>query len=630
MCGIVGAMSMRDGAPVDGARLAMMRDVMQHRGPDGSGLWMAPDQRVGFGHRRLAIIDLSDAAAQPMADPTGQVVLTYNGEIYNHAELRKILEGLGRRFVTDHSDTEVLLNAYLQWGIGCIEHFRGMFAFAIWDARSRELWLVRDRVGVKPLYWTRQNNRLLFASEIKALIADPAVPRAIDEDALFHYLSFLTAPAPNTLFAGVNKLPGGTLLRCREDGTIEERRWWDVLGAVRPLTSESDDDIAERLIEELRTAVMLRKVSDVPVGVFLSGGIDSSTNAVLFSEDGGAVKTFSIGYEGEYASYSNELDYARKVARQVNAEHHELKLTERDLIDFLPRMVALQDEPIGDPVCVPLYYVSKLARDNGVIVCQVGEGSDELFMGYPAWRRVLRLQRLNDRLPVPSALKRLALAGLRLWGKDGHQPYDWLTRCADGVPAFWGGAEAFTHPAKMRLLSPRLRMKYANRSSWECLEPIHRRFLNNAWEPTALNWMTYLDLNYRLPELLLMRVDKMSMGASLEARVPFLDYKFIELAMGIPEQVKTRNGALKHILKKAVRGLIPDEIIDRPKQGFGVPVQEWMMGGLGDFTREIVEKFARETDVLDRKAVNAVLASNRTAEKWQLLNMAMWWRGSIA
>lgn len=624
MCGIVGAISLRGAPPVDQSRLAAMRDTMAHRGPDGSGLWISADQRVGFGHRRLSIIDLSGAASQPMADQSGQVVLTYNGEIYNHADLRRTLEGLGHQFRTDHSDTEVLLNAYLQWGIACLERFHGMFAFALWDGRSRDLWLVRDRIGVKPLYWARQNGRVLFASEIKALIADPAVPRSINEDAVFHYLSFLTAPAPQTLFAHINKLAGGTLLRIREDGTVVERRWWDALGAVEPLTGLSDEGIAQRLLGELRSAVQLRKVSDVPVGVFLSGGIDSSTNAALFSEGGGSVKTFAIGYAGDYRSYTNELDYARQVAERLKAEHYERLLTEADLLDFLPRMVALQDEPIADPVCVPVYYVSKLAREHGVVVAQVGEGSDELFMGYPLWKQVLGLQHLSDRLPVPAGLKRLALAGLRLWGKDVHRPYDWLARSANAQPAFWGGAEVFTHPAKMRLVSRRLRAAIGPRSSWECIEPIYDRFRRNAWEPTALNWMTYLDLNYRLPELLLMRVDKMSMAVGLEARVPFLDHKFVEFAMSIPESVKTRHGVLKYILKKAVRGFIPDAIIDRPKQGFGVPVHEWMMSRLGAFARDAIERFVRRTDVLDPREVQVVLNSNRAAEKWQLLNLALW------
>jgi asparagine synthase (glutamine-hydrolysing) len=358
----------------------------------------------------------------------------------------------------------------------------------------------------------------------------------------------------------------------------------------------------------------------------LSGGIESSTNSALFSEEGSTDKTFSIGYDREYGSYTNELSYARRVAEFVGAEHHELRLTVDDLIDFLPRMIELQDEPIADPVCVPVYYVSKLARDNGVIVCQVGEGADELFWGYPNWKRSLELQYLSDRMPVPGALRRLGLLGLQALGKDKTQPYDWLARSAAGQPIFWGGAEGFTHRGKMAMLSPRLRRQYAGRTSWEAIAPIWERYQKSAEGRRRLDWMTYVDLNFRLPELLLMRVDKMSMGVSLEGRVPFLDHRFVEMAMGIPEAVKTRDGTLKHILKRAVRGIIPDEIIDRPKQGFGVPVHEWLMEKLGSRAEEAVEGFLQNTDYLDADAARALIRSRSGGPlAWYVLNLAMWW-----
>ena len=315
---------------------------------------------------------------------------------------------------------------------------------------------------------------------------------------------------------------------------MREQRYWDVLDHVSPLQGVSEEEIAEQIIDELRTSVRLRKVSDVPVGVFLSGGIDSSTNAALFSEGRGApVKTFSIGYEGENASYPNELRYARSMAERVGADHHERMLSVDDLLDFLPTMVQLQDEPIADPVCVPVYYVSKLARDNGVVVGQVGEGADELFWGYPSWKTLLNLARWNDK-PVPRFAKRAALAAMRRAGKDERREYEYLRRGVEGQPVFWGGAEAFTEAQKQRLLSPRLRTQLDGLTSWEAIEPVRQRFEEKAWEPSHLHWMTYLDLNLRLPELLLMRVDKMSMGVTLEGRVPFLDHKFVELAMSIP------------------------------------------------------------------------------------------------
>ncbi len=630
MCGIVGALAFQGSVfDMTEAYLVRMRDTMLHRGPNGGGTWIAPDGCIGLGHRRLSIIDLSSAANQPMTNEDGSIVVIFNGEIYNHAEIRAELQALGgHSWRTDHSDTEVIVHAFEQWGIDCIHRFRGMFAIALWDGRTRELWLIRDRIGIKPLYYSIHDGRIVFASEIKALLADPDQKRAVNEEAFFHYLSFLTIPAPMTLFEGIHKLPNATWMRVREDGSVVERRYWDPAECAEDLSGWSEDTIAERLLGELRTSVRLRKIADVPVGVFLSGGIDSSTNAALFSEgEGGPVKTFSIGYEGEYDSYRNELHYARKMAERVGAEHHELLLTPKHLIDFLPRMVWLQDEPIADPVCVPVYYVSKLARDNGVIVCQVGEGSDELFNGYPWWKGRYDLQRMND-WPVPRFVKQAGLALGRALGKDVGWPYEYLRRGANGERIFWGGAEAFTDTMKRRLLSPRMREHFAGRTSWEVIEPIWRRYNERAARPSRYGWMAYMDLSMRLPELLLMRVDKMSMGVSLEGRVPFLDHRFVEFAMGIPDEVKVRT-TTKHILKKAVRGVIPDELIDRPKQGFGVPVHEWMFEELGDRAREELDEFCAQTDLLDRDEVMRLFDAGYRFEVWYLLNVALWWKRFI-
>jgi asparagine synthase (glutamine-hydrolysing) len=565
-----------------------------------------------------------------MSNEDDTLWISFNGEIYNHAEIRNELEGVGgHRWKTDHSDTEVILHAFEQWGIDCLEKFRGMYAIGLWDGRKRELWLIRDRLGIKPLYYSIHHGRITFASEIKALLQDPDQKRAVNEEAFYHYLSFLTTPAPQTLFDGIRKLSCATWLRVKEDGRIQEHRYWDVWDHTIPLAGLPEEEIARKLLAELRTAVKLRKVSDVPVGVFLSGGIDSSTNAALFSEgEGRPVRTFTIGYAGEYESYKNEIHYARRMAREVGAEYHERLLTMDDLIDFLPKMVKLQDEPIADPVCVPVYYVSKLARDNGVIVCQVGEGADELFWGYLDWRTALTLQKCDD-LPVPRVLKRAGLAALRFLGKEESVYYEWLRRGAEGIPVFWGGAEAFTEAQKRRLLSPRLREQFKGLTSWEVLRPIRQRYEDKAWERSPLQWMSYLDLNLRLPELLLMRIDKMSMGVSLEGRVPFLDHKFVELAMSIPEAVKTRNGVTKYILKKAVRGIIPDELIDRRKQGFGVPVHEWFFGRLGDRARQELDAFLNATDYLDRTEVMSLIARKSGPSVWYLLNFALWWKEYI-
>ncbi len=634
MCGIAGVLSFTDSNfLVSGPYLTRMRDVMSHRGPDGARNFISPDQRLGLGHRRLAIIDLSEKALQPMSNEDDTLWVIFNGEIYNHTDIRTELERLGgHRWRTDHSDTEVILHAFEQWGIDCVQRFRGMFAIALWDAKQRQLWLIRDRIGVKPLYYSIHHGRITFASEIKALLEDDEQGRGLNEEALYYYLSFNATPAPLTLFSGIRKLAPGTWLKVSADGQVQERRYWDVWDHTQPLTNVSEVEIAERLLSELRTAVKLRKISDVPVGVFLSGGIDSSTNAALFSEgEGRPVNTFSIGYDKHYESYPSELPYARKIARTVGADHHELLLRESDLLNTLDLIVRHQDEPLADPVCMPVYFVSKLARENGVIVCQVGEGSDELFWGYPYWKDSLRLQRFANSFPLPKPLRNFGLAALSFVEHLPNATYrrefscEVLRRALSNRPVFWGGAEVFSDSQKQRFLSPRLRKKFADLSSWEALRPIHQRFLEKAWEPSPLNWMTYLDLNLRLPELLLMRVDKMSMAASLEARVPFLDHKFVELAMSVPEAVKTRNGILKSILKKAVRGVIPDELIHRRKQGFGVPVYEWYHNKFGEYAAKEIREFSQNTDIFHFEGVSPFLKKRG----WALLNVALWWKQYI-
>lgn len=626
MCGIAGLLSFApQRRPASPELVTAMRDTMDHRGPDGAGLWDSGDGRIALGHRRLAIIDLSNAATQPMID--GDLALVFNGEIYNHAELRQELIGLGHRdWRTDHSDTEVVLKAFRQWGIDCLERFRGMFAIALWDGAARELWLVRDRIGVKPLYWAMDGNGIAFASEIKAILADPARRPELDEEALFHFLSFITTPAPMTMFKGVRKLPAGSWIKVTADGRLEERRWWDVLDRISPRRL-SEGEWAEAVAAKLREAVAYRKVSDVPVGIFLSGGVDSSTNLVLFSEGEakGAVHTFSIGYEGTHASVADELPHARAMAALTGADHHDIRLSPRDLMDFLPRMVHLQDEPIADPVCVPVHFVSRLARDNGVVVAQVGEGADELFCGYPGWHQVVRLERLNA-LPVPRFLKGLGVTALEAAGLGRRTYTELLRRASRGQPLFWGGAEAFSEPVKAGLLSPRLRRAFAGRSSWEVLAPIRARFLEKCPEPGVLNWMTYLDLNLRLPELLLMRVDKMSMGVGLEARVPFLDHELVELVMSAPEHIKLSGGNPKGLLKRAVGDLLPAEVLNRPKQGFAIPIREWFLDRLGDEMRKTLDQFCAETDLLDPRGIDRLFAEGRGAQAWYPFNLALWWQ----
>jgi len=631
MCGIIGSLLFNNSnSEITDSYITAMRDTLIHRGPDGAGTWISPDGRVGLGHRRLAIIDLSNKASQPMGNSDGSVQISFNGEIYNHAEIRQELELTDKyTWKTDHSDTEVILHAYEEWGIDCIHRFRGMFAIAIWDARTEELWLLRDRMGIKPLYYSMLEDRIIFASEIKAILEDPKQKRSIDEEAFFHYFTYLFVPAPLTLFEGIKKLPNASKLCIKKDGSVIEDRYWDALDNPQDMSGSSEIEISKMLLSKLRASVKDRSMSDVPVGVFLSGGIDSSTNAALFAKNSSEINTFSIAYDEEYKSSKSELDYAKMVAGNVGANYHEKTLCEDDLINFLPEMAYLQDEPIADPVCVPVYYVSKLARKNGVIVCQVGEGADELFCGYESWLTRFYAQKLINRFPVPRFIRKIVVKILDFLGLDKNWRVEYLRRDASGIPIFWGGSSCFTDQGKQVIFSKRIQKKFKGRSSWDAIAPIRDRFEQKCNDKDPLKWMTYLDLNSRLPDLLLMRIDKMSMGVSLEGRVPFLDHQFVEFAMDIPTKMKIKGGDTKHILKESIRGVIPDEIIDRKKQGFSAPIQEWLSGEFGEVVEREVRYFCEKTDLMDWERVKVVINKRNQLYSWQLLNLALWWRTYI-
>ncbi len=634
MCGIVGRISFSDKI-VNKDMLISMRDTLVHRGPDAEGVWISKDRKAGLAHRRLSIIDLSDAANQPMSNEDESVVVVFNGEIYNHAEIRKELEESGGfHWKTDHSDTEVIVHSFERWGIDCVHKFRGMFAIAIWDSRRKELWLVRDRVGIKPLYYTSYNKEFIFASEIKAILKDPALPRKMNEEGFFHFLSFLVVPAPDTMFDGIKKVPPGTWLKIRENGDIESFKYWDVLDHTENLNNVSENEIIERIVHELRYSVELRKISDVPVGVFLSGGVDSSINARLFSEGENAINTFSVAYSGEFPGYPSELPYARLMAEHVGSNHYDHDISVDECLEFISKMVYHQDEPIADKTCIPTYYVSKLAKENGVTVCQVGEGADELFFGYPDWRKLLLLQRFYQ-LPLPYRIKDMPLKLLSKIGKIHRLDY-WLgltARVKNEIPMFWSGAEPFTGDLKFDLLSERLRKRFKGYSSYEIIRPLWDKFNEERFNRSEINWFGYADLNIRLPELLLMRVDKMSMAVSLECRVPFLDHKLVELAFSIPERLKIKNGTPKYILKKAamLNQLVPDQLIKRKKQGFSLPITDmYSKGSFGKSMENTIAAFCENTDLLDKKYIASHFNNLDSSWLWPLFNVAVWHKTFIS
>ena len=653
MCGILGVIALDNNEPIAPSKLVRMSDTMSHRGPDGDGFLFAGNvdrnlidksvagrdktylfqcdnhRSIGLAHRRLSIIDLSTVAFQPMSDADGDVWIIFNGEIYNHKEIRPELERDGYKFKTSHSDTEMMIYAYKKWGIECIHKFRGMFAFCLWDKKKDLFYMVRDRIGIKPLYYTQANGRFYFASEIKAIIEDETVKRELNEQGFYDYFTFLTVPAPNTLFANIYKLKPGHYIKIENGKVSEQTEYWDIYDNVEYHGNKTQERIQEELIDLLRTSVKYRLEADVPVGVFLSGGVDSSLNTALFSEiSDKPVQAFTVGYANDekLSTYKNEFEYARKVAKQFGCDYHELALTQKDLMDFLPQLIHHQDEPIADPVCVPVYFVSKLARDNGVTVCQVGEGSDELFWGYETWKRFSNLQAKSE-LPFAGLGMHAGMGALKMMGKEYSLPYEMMYRGThQDKQLFWGGITSFAENEKKAIMHPQLRNQFKDYTTWEIIKPYYTKYLASTPEKAQVNWMSYFDVKVRIAELLLMRVDKMSMAVSLEARVPFLDHKFVEYAMGIPAAMKTKNGETKHILKKAVEGILPPEIIYRKKQGFGTPVFEWFFEDLGKFAMEEINSFAKETEIIDPKMIKHYFDTKQGTKVWYILNFVMWWK----
>jgi asparagine synthase (glutamine-hydrolysing) len=635
MCGICGVWEY--GAAlgnVQGDLIVRMRDEMQHRGPDDAGELIFDDARGGLGFRRLSIIDLSEAGHQPMHGCTDQLWLVFNGEIYNHATLREGLESRGHIYAS-RTDSETILHLYEERGLDFVHDIEGDYAIALWDAKLERLVLVRDRIGVKPLYYYHHNGRFIFASEIKAILQHPLVTPEVDEDSLYHYLTFMTTPSPATLFRDIKKIPAGQMVVVKRDGTVEMREYWD---ALPPITTEarSDEDHKAEILRLLRDSIRKRMMSDVPFGVFLSGGVDSSANVALMSEQmSRPVETFTVGFHD--AEYLNELDSARRIASRFNTNHHEVMISEKEMQEFLPGLVFHQDEPIADPVCVPLYYVSKLARDSGTIVVQVGEGADEIFSGYENYVRHLRIYenfwQYAER--TPQFMRRAASAVMRpaleATGRN-RAAIELLRRLGENEPLFWGGVVIYDETFKHRVLSPELRKRFAGRSSLEAVSAYLNHIEQERPDSDFLSRMTYLELKLRLPELLLMRVDKITMATSVEARVPFLDHHLVEYAMALPRSLKVEGMSGKHILKRSLEDILPHDLLYSRKRGFGAPVREWFRNGLGDwFDSHLMNSTMRKRNFLDYKFVGQLLEQHRAGRRdwgfhlWALLNLSVWY-----
>lgn len=613
MCGITGVFDYaraRGGVTED--LIIRMRDSLVHRGPDGSGVYISPDGRVGLGHRRLSIVD-PDHGQQPMAGPNGLQVV-FNGEIYNFPDLKSQLESEGVRFRT-RCDTEVLLHLYARDGLRFVDRLIGMFAFVIWDPDLKQCVFARDPVGEKPLFWADRGGTFVFGSEVKALLAHGGLPRAVNESAIGPYLANLVAPEGETLYEGIHKLRPGTIGVCNRAG-VRLAEYSSVL-TPRTVQGSSYSEAVSTVRSLLSASVADRLMSDVPVGVLLSGGIDSSIIAALLHERAHATSTFTVGFPS--VPQLDERGVAARIATHFGTDHHEVALDEQRALGLLPSLVHHADEPLADPVCVPLYAVTKLARDAGIKVVLAGEGADELFWGYPGylqtcqqWRRVRAL------LSLPRPVRR-ALAAATSPAEHGRRR-ERLDAIADGRPGAVHFPVGLTRVQRRRLLRDDL--------------------LSTGWQPTgdvkrkgSLTTLMFDTQEYefavRLPELLLMRIDRFSMANGVEARVPFLDPALIRFVYGLPLDVKLRGRQTKALLRAATADLLPAWVLDRPKTGFGAPTTHWFQSQHGRLLETAVDtdSMKRYFDLAYVKELARARDPNEWAVGqilWPILMFALW------
>ena len=627
MCGINGiALSTRSRRQMDRDDVLRMRDVITHRGPDDAGLFM--DGRVALGHRRLSIVDVA-GGHQPMTNEDGSLQIIYNGEIYNHADYRQELEERGHVYKT-HCDTETILHLYEEHGPRCVDYLRGMFAFAIWDSRKRELFIARDRLGVKPLYFAHtEDGSLYFGSEIKTLFAANALKPEINFEALPDYLANHATSGEDTLYRGVKRLlPGHTLIW--RDGEIEISKYWDVSFVKTQDETRSDKDYIAEWAEMFRTSVRLRLMADVPLGMFLSGGIDSSAIAAVMSDMvAEPIKTFSVAFAEREA---NELAYARIVAQAYKTNHHEVVVSPEEFFQALPKLVWHEDEPLAHPSSVALYFVSLLASQH-VKVVLTGEGSDELLAGYGRYRKTILNLSAGKlyRSFAPSILREAVSNGVKgLPASRVRQKLlrSFLTLTPDIETIYFDNFAVFPLSMQTFLLSDETREQVG------LIDPYTgvRDALEQTDARSLLDRLLYADIKTYLHELL-MKQDQMSMATSVESRVPFLDHKLVEFTCTLPERLKLRGGTTKYILREAMKGVLPEQILSRPKMGFPVPIASWFRGAYTSVIDEyVLSDRAISRGIFNADSVRQLVARHQSGNEnhderlWALVNFEIWQR----
>ena len=627
MCGINGiAFSSGSGKKINERVLTKMRDAIVYRGPDDEGIFI--EENIGLGHRRLSIVDVAHGH-QPMFNRDESRVIIYNGEVYNHADYRAELEAKGYEFQT-HCDTETILYLYEEYGAKCVEKLRGMFAFAVWDKHKKELFIARDRLGVKPLYYVFDEQRnLFFASEIKALLEAGATKPELNYNALPDQLANHGTSFDETLFKNVKRLlPGHTLSWC--DGKIRIEKYWDV--SFEPKNEDSsDEDFIEEWRELFKKSVKLRLMADVPLGMFLSGGIDSSAIAAVMSKMvSEPIKTFSVGFKEREA---NEFEYARIVSKKFKTEHHEIIITPEQFFAELPNLIRHEDEPLGFEASIPLYFVSKLAAQH-VKVVLTGEGSDEILGGYGRYQKTLMLLNYGEKYEsfAPNFLRQAVKSGVATLPHSLNRKLKrtFLTLDADIENLSFDNFAIFSKAMQEKLLTDETKNRIAEKNPYSHLH----NWLGQTDAEEVLDKLLYADTKTYLHELL-MKQDQMSMAASIESRVPFLDHKLVEFTAKMPTRMKIRGRQTKWILREAMRGILPVEILERPKMGFPVPLGDWLRGEFKSFVGEyVLSERATARGIFNRDYVGELVARHNAGEDhatriFRLINFEIWHRQFI-
>ncbi len=621
MCGICGIFNFNNKEPIDKELIQRMTSVLKHRGPDDEGMYLSKVQspkskvNIGLGVRRLSIIDL-ETGHQPIHNEDESIWTVLNGEIYNFKNLREDLEKKGHRFYTK-SDTEVIVHLYEDYGTDCVGYLRGMFAFAIWDDRKKELFLVRDRMGQKPLVYTLFNNSLIFASEIKSILINPEVEKEVNLEALHHYLTYQYIPAPLTMFSGIKKLPPASTLICSADGEIKIERYWKL--NYKNKLELSEPEYCERILELLRETVQLRLISDVPLGAFLSGGIDSSAIVGIMSQlMNKPVKTFSIGFEEEDFS---EINYARTVAEYFKTDHHEF-IVKPKAIEILPKLIWHYNEPFADSSALATYYLARETRKH-VTVALNGDGGDENFAGYDRYRANI-LASYFDRIPQP--LKRVAVGVAEKFPvRKAKKFFQAINEPPERRNIRWQCV--FGNERKDKLYSEEMKERLSYLDTYDYMINVFRE----AKADDFLDKILYTDINTYLPEDLLVKMDIATMANSLETRSPFLDHELIEFVARIPSNLKLKGLTSKYILKKALKDLLPKEILKRGKMGFGIPIGKWFRKELRNYLKEILlDAKSLKREYFKKGRIEELLTEHTSGRVdhgyrlWALLNLELW------